>query len=36
MYNSRITKIEGKSSEGIEKKIKESKLAIEKLEKLKQ
>ena len=36
MYNSIIKKIEGKSSEGIEKKIKESKNAIEKLENLKQ
>ena len=36
MYNSIIKKIEGKSSEGIEKKIKESKSAIEKLENLKQ
>ena len=36
MYNSIIKKIEGKSSEGIEKKIKESKKAIEKLENLKQ
>ena len=35
MYNSIIKKIEGKSSEGIEKKIKESKDSIEKLEKLK-
>ena len=35
MYNSIIKKIEGKSSEGIEKKIKESKIAIEKLENLK-
>ena len=35
MYNSIIKKIEGKSSEGIEKKIKESKDAIEKLENLK-
>ena len=36
MYNSIIKKIEGKSSEGIEKKIKESKSAIERLENLKQ
>ena len=35
MYNSIIKKIEGKSSEGIEKKIKESKDSIEKLENLK-
>ena len=35
MYNSIIKKIEGKSSEGIEKKIKESKEAIQKLENLK-
>ena len=35
MYNSIIKKIEGKSSEGIEKKLKESKDSIEKLENLK-
>lgn len=36
MYDSIIKKIEGKTGEGIEKKIEESKIAIEKLEALKQ
>lgn len=35
MYNSILSKIEGKSGDGISKKIKDSKIAINKLEKLK-